>query len=399
MSLQGIRIWHKLLLLGLITLLLCAVPTALFVRSSHKDIRAAQLEIAGLAPTEALVRVIHEIQAHRGLAAGVLSGVQGLDEARLTNATEVSDAIAQAQVTVPAHAKPIAEALRAVDDEWKSLATAVAGKNMPMEENYTRHSKVTQSALKALEASVDHFGLSLDPASDSGFLIVEAYQNLPRLAESIARLRAIGVAILGINQATAEERVTITALVERLREELDLSRELLKKAAMVNGAQQNIDAAASAAIEAAQKLVSVTDLEFVRIEVLRYDATEYLKLASAALDAQYRVIHLLHGEIQRAVNDRAAEYRRTMWLLLALVGSLLALGVVATYWIARSITRPLNAAVNDADAIAAGNLGNDIAAAGCVACSTTWAISWRIFDRAVTRWATPHARSHKARRT
>ena len=58
MKISNIRVWQKLLILGLIALALCAVPTVLYIHSANKEIRAAQIEITGLVPATEIARAM-----------------------------------------------------------------------------------------------------------------------------------------------------------------------------------------------------------------------------------------------------------------------------------------------------------------------------------------------------
>ena len=69
MNFSAIRVWHKLLFLGLIAGVLCAVPTYFYIRGANKEIREALIEVQGLAPASELARLMQPLQNHRGLAA------------------------------------------------------------------------------------------------------------------------------------------------------------------------------------------------------------------------------------------------------------------------------------------------------------------------------------------
>ena len=328
---------------------------------ANKEIREALYEIEGLTPATLVVRVLQPLQSHRGLAAATLSGDQALAAQRVAKEKEVSAALAQVREAIPASALPLLKQLEAVETEWKSLSIALKDQAFPVEDSYTRHSQLAASTQKLLENIVDYFGLSLDPEAVSYHLIIAAFGDLPKLSESMSRMRATGGAILGIKQATTEERVTVASMLERTRQDQEHSRALIQKAIEAHGATLDKLEAASVAAEAAtQKLVAVTDLEFMRIEVLRYNSAAYLKLATTAIDAQFNLIDVARNEIEQMLRARVAAYRWTMAALLGLIGALLLIGIAAMYWIARSITRPLNAAIADADAIAAGHLDTRI---------------------------------------
>ena len=357
MILSTKRVWHKLLIVGLIALVLCAVPTGLYVMGANREIATALTELEGLAPAQAVVAIMRPLQAHRGMAAAALSGNQALANQRAVTETEVTAAIARAREIVPASAAPVMKLLDEADADWKSLAKALKDPSFPMDESYNRHTRLVATTLKALETCIDHFGLSLDPEGSSYFLIIAAFNDLPKLTESIGRLRATGTAILGIKQATTEERVSIASMLERTRDEMERSRGVIQKAIAAQGIKRDeLEAASAAAVEATKKLNAVTDLEFMRIEVLRYDAAEYLKLASTAIDAQFNLIQVARSEIEHLLRKRTALLQQNRALLLGLIAALLLIGALTMFWIARSITRPLNAAMQDANAIASGRL-------------------------------------------
>jgi methyl-accepting chemotaxis protein len=361
MNSSAIRVWHKLLFLGLVALVLCAVPTYLYIRGANKEIRDATTEVRGLEPAAEIVRLMRPLQSHRGLAAATLSGDQALASQRAEVEKEVTAALARTRAAIPPDALPVIKALDKVETDWKAFVGALKDKSFPIDESYARHTKLLANLSKALETNLDYFGLSLDPQTNSYHLISAAFHDLPRLIESIGRLRATGTAILGIKQATTEERVTVVSMLERARDDLEHSRGMIVKAVEANGgAMEKLEAASLNALNQAQKLVAITDLEFVRIEVLRYGAAEYLKLATAAIDAQFDVVENARSEIERILKERIASQRWIMAVLLGLIAGLLIIGSIAMFWMARSILRPLNEAIGDANAIAAGRLDAEI---------------------------------------
>ena len=364
-NLSGIKVWHKLLFLGIIAGVLCALPTYLYVRGANKEIRDALTEVKGLTPAIQVVRFLQPLQTHRGLTAAVLSGDNALNKLRAAKEQEVTAALAKVREATPVAAKALIKQVDAIEGEWKSLSAALKDQAFPAEDSYNRHSKLLTATLTLLEDTTDYFGLSLDPEAGTYHLIIVAFQTLPKLTESIGRMRATGTTILSIKQATTEERVVIASMLERTRQDQAHSRAAVQKAIEANGgAMDKLDAASVTALNDTQKLVAVTDLEFMRIEVLRYNSSEYFKLATTAIDAQYQLIEVARDDIEQLLKDRIRGFRVTMIGLLSLVGVLLLLGAAAMYWIARSITRPLNAAIGDANAISTGHLDTVIANLG-----------------------------------
>lgn len=357
MNRSAIRVWHKLLFLGLIACVLCALPTYLYIRGANKEIRDALTEIQGLAPAAELVRLMQPLQSHRDLAGAVLSGDRALANLRATKEKEVTAAFVQVRTAMPLSAAPLIKKLDTVEAQWKTLSNAIKDQAFPVADSFNRHTKLVASTLNLLETTADYFGLTLDPDANSYHLIIGAFLELPKLTESMGRLRATGTAILGIKQATTEERVTIATMLELTRDALEHSRAMIQKVVEAHGgAMPKLEAASAAAQTEAQKLVAITDLEFMRIEVLRYNAADYLKAGTAAIDAQFNLIDAARSEIEQLLLERVASYRWIRAVLVGIIGALLILGAAAMFWMARSITRPLNAAITDANAIAAGRL-------------------------------------------
>lgn len=357
MKFSNIRIWQKLLLLGVIAAVLCAVPTYLYVSIANKEIRDTLTEIRGLTPAGELARLIQPLQVHRDAAAALLSGDRALSNLRATKEKEVTGAFAKVRAAIPESAAPLIKKLDKAEADWSKLAKAIKDQSFPVEESYNGHTKLIASVIDLVESTADYYGLTLDPEANAYHLVIWAAVELPRLTEAMGRLRATGTAILGIKQATAEERVTIATMLERTRDGLADSRDQIQKILEANGGTlPNVESAAMNAQNESQKLVGITDLEFMRIEVLRYNAADYLKMGTTAIDAQFALIAATHVEIERILRERVSAKRWTMATLLGMIALLVLIGAVAMMWMMRTITRPLNEAIGDADAIAAGRL-------------------------------------------
>jgi methyl-accepting chemotaxis protein len=297
------------------------------------------------------------LQVHRDSAAALLSGDRELATLRATKEKEVTDAFAKLRAAIPDTAAPLIKKLEKAEADWKSLAKSVKDQSFPVEDSYNAHTRLIAAVIDLIESTADYYGLTLDPEANAYHTIIWAMVELPRLTEAMGRMRATGTAILGIKQATAEERVTIATMLERTRDGLADSRDQIQKIKEANGgAMPALEAAAANAQSESQKLVGITDLEFMRIEVLRYSAADYLKVGTAAIDAQFALITAAHTEIERILHERVVEKRWVMATLLGMIALLVLIGAVTMVWMMRTITRPLNEAIADADAIAAGRL-------------------------------------------
>ncbi|WP_343591501.1 hypothetical protein [Paracidovorax wautersii] len=93
--LSHLRLLHKFIILGLVGLLMSAVPTTLFVAQALDGIHNARLEARGTPALLALHKAVQELQVHRGLSAGMLGGNEVLAARRPTVRDAVNQALEQ----------------------------------------------------------------------------------------------------------------------------------------------------------------------------------------------------------------------------------------------------------------------------------------------------------------
>jgi hypothetical protein len=91
-ALARLKLSHKFFVLGLIALLITALPTALYVQRTWQEIHTAERELLGMGPAVAMQKLVQLTQQHRGLAAGALGG----NEALAGKLPATQDAIKQA---------------------------------------------------------------------------------------------------------------------------------------------------------------------------------------------------------------------------------------------------------------------------------------------------------------
>lgn len=80
--LNHMRLSAKFLLLGILALLMVALPTGLYFQNAWGSAAFARQEASGRDAVVALNRTIQTLQSHRGLAAGALGGNESLAQRR-----------------------------------------------------------------------------------------------------------------------------------------------------------------------------------------------------------------------------------------------------------------------------------------------------------------------------
>lgn len=352
--LNKFNVRSKLLILGLISVLLCAVPTTIYIYQAGKEIGIVRQELLGLAPAAQLLRALQKLQEHRALAASVLAGNASLEDQRRATEKDIGATLAAVRTAIPTI---IARELEKAETEWKALAEASGKTPANASDSLNTHTALIGRLHRILAQVMDRFQLTLDPQSETYYLIITAFQELPRLAEDTARMTLRGEAVLTLKVATPEERLLIVLLMERARERLESMLAQIHKAIEDEPAiQSNIENPQVVAQVQTQKFIALAEREFVRADVLQLNAADYAKAGSAAIHSQYQLAAALTQELQRLLGERLSGFRANMTTLLALIAGLFAVAGVAAWRITRSIVRPLGMAVGFAESIARGRL-------------------------------------------
>jgi len=357
--LHRLSLAHKFMILGVIALLMLALPTGIYFKRSLADVAGARLEARGAPPLVALNNVIRLTQTHRGMSAAMLSGNQALEARRpaLRDAVikamgAVDEALLQAD-TSPQLMEQWNEAKR----RWTRVEKGVAGRDLDTPESTRLHTQLITGELQLSDELMDEFDLSLDPDLDTHFLIQASLVNMPWLAENLGIMRAMGSSFLSQKNLPPDGRATMQALEKRaIQVQADMFRNL-KRATGVNPAfSAALETKAEDGRAAVQKSLALAEQEVIRAAELHLPAPEYFDNYTRTIDGLFDFNTLAMKSMTNALNARVQTAQRTEWLM----AGLLSLGLLVAVYLAlafvRSITGPVAEAVLVARAVADGNL-------------------------------------------
>ncbi|NVE00238.1 ATP-binding protein [Massilia sp. BJB1822] len=341
--LSRLLLWQTFLLLAAMGTVLVALPFGLFLNESNKAIEVARQEMRGIAPTRALLALLRSLQQHRGLStmadlgfneadAGLAASRQAVDKGFFTTET----------LLLPLGDTALLADFQQVRDQWQALLTRRSVRTLSANGSFDAHNQLVARLLKLHENLIDHFGLRLDPAASSYFLMNAALVEAPQLADSMSRLRGGGAAALARHQAGQEERLALHGLIDRAGYHLNAIRTLLDYAANADPelarslspvARASLDDGAAALAEAAQTVVRPS----------RLDAApwEYFVRLTGALDAQQRLSSNTLAALETVLAGRADELESTRRNLSLALGALAVLMVGFGVRVVRSVTVPM----------------------------------------------------------
>lgn len=357
--LHRLRLSHKLSILGLIALVMTAIPLALYVSDVVGELRQARKEAQGMPSLMAVNAVVQSLQVHRGTSAAMLGGDSTMAARRPAIAHAVQKNLAQAQTALREADAPMAlqQQLQQWMQTWQALEKAVDSRAITPPQSMAQHTQMVGALLHLNEALMHAYALSITPHADSQALIQAVMVLAPQLTENLGLLRGQGASFLAQGQLPPENRGTLRALQQRV---VDLQSATGDAIARAMAGNPNFRAHMAAPIESVRALTAeslkLANEQLIDAQTLTLASPIFFDTLSQAIDAVNAMV--VGGSELLAANLRTEESAHRQQLIAVLV--LMTLAVAVSLWLAlvfvRSITQPLQQAVQLAQAVAQGDL-------------------------------------------
>ena len=358
----NLRFAHKFILIGLVALLMVVAPTTIAVRGEMSYFQAARNEASGIAPAGDVLKLLQLSQQHRGMSAGYLGGNEGVKAAREAKRGEVDAALNTALLSVASLSSSQAnERAQRIRSDWTALADAVGSRAVDGPQSFARHTALIAQQLDLLEDVTDVSGMTLDPVSETYFMIQAALSYLPQLTESLGQARAQGALVLARGEASPEQRARLAALNNLSRMHMrNAQKDMEKVFAAAPHLQQTLQAPVAAAWKAADEAFALIDQQVVLAETLTYPSADYFAATTRHIDAQFALIDRVFNALSTELRDRESAAGQSLWTMALALAALGLLGVWVMVLVAGTTTRSIGQAVRVAQAVASGDLTSSI---------------------------------------
>ncbi len=369
--LRRMKLWQKFASIGVISAVMCAVPLSKVVQYKNSELAVAISEKTGrdTALTTGIA-LQKQLQAHRGLSGMVLNGNSAADNDRRARLADVNAQIAllntQLATVGYTDAAQLANEIKA---DFDKVSQQIEARSFSAKESFAAHTMIVRKNFLLLDKVADASGLSLDPVAETYYLMTAVVDHLPRMTEALAQARAHGAMILSGKDASAYVRTALQEDVDLAKYLRDRSLAQVDKALATAPDMKATVTSASAAVDAAERFFSLTDKEILNNAKPTLADSEYEKVGAEALDLQYALINEASTALDNALTARISDTAEARNLLVGGLGGMALLALCLGWAITRSVTRPLNHAVDASNAVAAGDLsfainnaGNDEAA-------------------------------------
>ena len=357
--LHRLNLLEKFLILGVIGLMMSALPTYLTVSDSLHAIGHARQEARGVAPAQALTRLVQLMQVHRGLSVGMLGGDEALAARRPAARDAVNTALNDVTTRFAAAQVPAAQQATwtQAQQTWRTLEQAVGARGMDAAQSTAQHTQLITALLQLNEALVHAYGLQIDPETDTHALIQASLAQAPMLGEKLGLLRAQGAGALGKRELTPQGKGQLLVLQQRVAElQADTFRGLdraLQGNAQLQGALGTSVQAVQGQI---QQALQMAERDVINASELQLASKDYFDTFTRTIEALNALNIQSMASLDQALQARVAALQRgLLWVALALVVALSATSGLALVFV-RSMTGPLSQAVALSRAVAQGDL-------------------------------------------
>ncbi len=349
--------------IGLLVILMTAIPTGLYLWSLEQAISRTQEQITGLGPSSELLNLIRLTQQHRGLSAKLLAG----DKSAGAALTERKSAIEQATAQFEKKSLPLIADSRTqtewveAQQQWRGLLARLAGDELNGPQSGRQHTEIVNRLIALNSRVLDESGLTHTEDPAAYFLVVGAMLEMPDLTEAMGLARAKGSVILVKNSRDGVAHAEFSRLINLISFDLKKMRANIEKAFEKNAEYEPLLRPMLAQVS--QHVLNQIELSEQEIDLaakLDYSAKEYFDGMTKSIDEVYAFNTLTQKTINETLNANHADMRQQQFMIIAALLVLAAACICATLSVSHSIIRAVQYGGRVAMQIAQGDLTADV---------------------------------------
>lgn len=354
---DNLKLPSKMSLIGVLALLGLALPTYYYVQLSLDNESSSQIELQGIQPATMVVKLKKVMAEHRGLSATYLSGDQSLQAQVFSKAKSVDDELSSTLSILRERAPDsgLVSKVNEISSTWNGIKNDVASGQVAANESFSDHSTMIIKADLLIEEILNHFLLSYDPAAASYHAIIANYKNLPRLSDSLGKMRGSGAAALASNEITPVQQAAISGYLNNITAPLQDFEHNLSAAAKADPRFTNMYRDASELTAKIKQLTSVTEREILNASQSAYPSSRYFNEYSAAINSLYDSLDKSVSLLQIIINERLEASASQRFSTLSLIIATLLIATIVGLLVVRSLKTSSQKLINSFKSISSGN--------------------------------------------
>lgn len=352
-------LWQKFVILGIIALILVILPFSFYIIETEKSINTAMLEKDGILPTQNVLELVRQLQIHRGSSNRLLNGdaTAAVPRNKAKNETNNIVGILDAMVKeIPS--STINEDWNKTTQHWRILQAKVDKSEISAPQSFQEHTEIIEQYFTLNDKIADYYALTLDPDPKHYALIQAFIYSSPALTETLGKLRGFGGGLLAAKQVSPVQLQKISGFMELAATQRKTALNSLKKV-FTSDAQIEADLAGltNEAGKHYDTSVSLTQKEILDANPtqLTYPSDSYFEAYTKAIDAYAKRNEKGMQILNDLLNKKVETLREREILISSGLVLLIIIGSLFTYYIMRSITKPVSQLVGVMEKLSAGD--------------------------------------------
>lgn len=308
---------YKFLLIFCLGVSLFVLLLGMLHREINRSIAFTEREVLGTTYLGPLKTVLADLQRHRGLMQGFLSGERSFEE-RLSRIEENIDRAIQDFESIETGAVGVELDSGAQWSQFKAQWKAINEARLATtpDTSFQAHTQAIGVVLEEILRIADRSNLILDPDLDSYYLMDTIVNRLPKLTEKLGQARGLGAGIVARGFLTAEDRFALTDLAQVIQEtEKSFSRNF----AIIFEVNPSLWHQFGLPLRKTQSsnvdFLTLLKSDLLTAEVITLNTQEFWERASTTIDANFHLFDLLLPSLHKVLNERISERVADKWLM------------------------------------------------------------------------------------
>lgn len=347
----------KFALIGFIIILPFAATLYMLASEINVGIEFAQKERMGLEYNLPLRKLLENMQQHRGMAGGFLSGDASFKEQILSKQNQLDENIK----AVDAMDQKYGASLK-TSDKWKMLKTKAQDLkariwSLNTQTSFNDHTTLIADILSIITFVSETSNLLFDPQIDSFYLMDAVTAKLPMLSEDLGQLRALGTGVGARKAITDAEKNKIIMQYALVKAAVDANNSGFEAAFRENpNLKSKLENYVRDTVNSINDLLRIVDRDIIKASSINFNADNYFQNSTRTIATAFKTYDETSPELDNLLKGRIeqASKKKTFSWVIAVFAILGITYIFAAFFM--SVVPPLKEMIGSAQRISAGEL-------------------------------------------
>lgn len=347
----------KFALIGFIIILPFAATLYMLASEINVGIEFAQKERMGVEYNLPLRKLLENMQQHRGMAGGFLSGDASFKEQILSKQNQLDENIKAVDAMDQKYG-----AFLKTSDKWKMLKTKAQDLkariwSLNTQTSYNDHTTLIADILSMITFVGETSNLMFDPQIDSFYLMDATISKLPALSEDLGQLRALGTGVGARKAITEAEKNKIIMQYALVKAAIDANNSGFEAAFRENpNLKSKLENYVRDTVNSINDFLRIVDRDIIKASSINFKGEDYFQNATRTIATAFKTYDETSPELDNLLKARieqAAKKKTFSWII-AVFAILGITYIFAAFFM--SVVPPLKEMIVSAQRISAGEL-------------------------------------------